>query len=151
MKGDLKIRLAECQDAKFFFDLRNDPLTRAMSRNTQEISWSDHKKWYLDRINISDCELFMVSQNSLEVGTIRVDTQENVSELSWMIAPQQRGIGLGKAMLKQFIKYRPDQYLAVVRNDNIASRRMCEAAGFKHHKTEFDFIHYLNDTETRIN
>lgn len=144
MLKDWQIRLAQLEDARFFFNLRNDPTTRLMSRNSQKINWAEHKHWFSKKIEDSRCELFVVALNNINIGTMRVDHHDQNSELSWMIAPDQRGLGLGKVMLKQFVGFRPGNYLAVVRTNNTASRKMCESAGFNQRGTELDYIHYVN-------
>lgn len=141
---DLHFRLAQSADAEFFFNLRNDPTTRAMSRNDQKIGWTEHKQWFLKRINDPDHEFFLAHYKNSDIGTVRVDSQNSASELSWTVAPEQRGAGFGKAMLKQFVEFRPGNYLAVIRSDNSASCRMCEAAGFSQHRTESNYSHYTN-------
>ncbi len=142
---DLHFRLAQSADAEFFFTLRNDPITRAMSRNNQKIDWTEHKQWFLSQIDDPDHELFLARYNKkYDIGTVRVDSRNAVSELSWTIAPEWRGSGFGKALLKQFIEFRPGDYLAVIRSDNFASCKMCENAGFNRHRTESNYSHYIN-------
>ena len=48
-----------------------------------------------------------------------------------MVAPEMRGQGFGKALLKQFVRDIPGNYRAEIRNENAASLQMVIHAGFR--------------------
>lgn len=65
------------------------------------------------------------------MGSLRIDDcEKEYSELSWMVAPDKRGQGLGKQMLQHFLENHPGRYQAEIKPDNIGSIRIAETCGF---------------------
>ena len=47
----MKIRRASIEDSYDIWQWRNDPHTRAMSKNSNEVNWEDHSRWYENAIS----------------------------------------------------------------------------------------------------
>ena len=70
-------------------------------------------------------------QAPVVLGTVRADKLAEVYELSWTVAPEQRGKGWGKKMVAALIAVLPDgaAYQAVVLHTNPASERIAAGLG----------------------
>lgn len=148
-------RLVEVQDSQMVFDLANDPLTRANSFVSKEISWEDHCEWFNHRLQKVHCPFYIAYDlNNDVVGLVRFDEKrfgEYIMTIN--LTPEFRGKGLGCVLIKEaLIKFRQDfnfdQISAVVKKSNAASIKSFLNAGFieKGHSLQygneaFEFIY----------
>lgn len=142
---EVNFRPANRDDWERLFDWRNDPVTRASSRNTAPIKWEDHVRF---------CETNMASMSLLTsiaecdgepVGVIRCDTMPAI-ELSWTVAPGQRGKGIGAAMVTKAAETCGSKtLLAWIKPDNAPSRKVAEAAGFEYFGTRKNLELWIKD------
>lgn len=125
------IRPAEFSDWKLLLDWRNDPQTRQNSISSAEIVEENHKQW-LQLTLESKLRKIFIYELDRPVGTLRldtIDTETNV--LSWTVAPDARGKGVGSDMLKAFVEQHPGEYFAEILPENKASLSMASKVGFK--------------------
>ena len=120
----LKVRPATIQDAELLFGWRNDPQTRANSINTGDAPWEGHLHWLRASLKNPDRQLLVAERDGVPVGTVRIDGGD---ELSWTVAPEHRGVGLGSEIVALVAK-RGDR--AQIKCDNFASQRIAKRAGF---------------------
>jgi len=137
----LDVRPATSEDARVLWEWRNDPATRAGSRSSAEVPWSDHLRWLATSLTRTDRQLLMAEDSEGAVGTARWDLLgEGEWEVSVTVAPQRRGQSLARPLLRaaeeSLSKVRPASaaevtaYLAVVHIDNRASVRLFESCGY---------------------
>lgn len=81
-------------------DWRNDPVTRMASFSKTEIDLQTHINWFRTRLESPDCFLFILMDDSVCVGQLRIDMVQNIGEISYMIAPDKRGAGYGTRMIE---------------------------------------------------
>ena len=130
------LRQATADDCHDLLAWRNDPHTRAMSRQTGEIGLDQHLAWFA-RVLGDHRRYFLIGmQDQRKVGLVRFD-QEGDSrwEVGINLNPAERGKGLGKALLAAAVGHfwtaKPGvKLLAEVRLENTASRKIFEACGF---------------------
>ncbi len=135
--GEVRLRPATIADAELLFTWRNDPLTRAQSIRTEPIEWESHLAWLAASLQNPDRQLFIAEQTAqgkqatVLLGTVRADKIDENYELSWTVAPEQRGKGWGKKMVAALIAALPAgvTYQAVVLNTNPASERIAAGLG----------------------
>ena len=130
MKSDLHLRHATMGDAKILLDWRNDPLTRAQSRNTDLVSLADHMAWLQKRLGTHT--LYIAEYAGEPVGSLRSDSvADGKMELSWTVAPGMRGKGYGKRMVLQFVAeiHPGKKFLASIKKGNVASEKIAVALG----------------------
>lgn len=134
----MNLRKTTIEDAKNLFDWRNDEETRAASINTEPINWESHLAWLRKSLSNPDRRIFIAEENSLPVGTCRIDREESkegeIFELSWTVSPEFRGRGLGKKMLGELLglpEIKGKKLKVVIKKGNVASVKMAEAFGFK--------------------
>ena len=137
----LDVRPATLEDARSLWEWRNDPATRAGSRSSAEVPWSDHLRWLTTSLTRTDRLLLMVEDPEGAVGTVRWDLLgEGEWEVSITVAPQRRGQSLARPLLRaaeeSLCRARPASatevtaYLAAVHSDNLASVRLFESSGY---------------------
>lgn len=97
---NLFLRNAAITDAEMILRWRNDPVTRTASFTKNEIDLESHKKWYSARLESPDCFLFILMHDSECIGQLRIDRINDVGEISYMIAPEKRGMGYGKKIIE---------------------------------------------------
>ena len=145
------LRRADADDSRDVLAWRNDPHTRAMSRQTQAIAWDQHHLWFT-RVLQDPRRYFVIGMlDQRKVGLVRFDQDEEGSwEVGINLNPLERGQGLGKALLAVAVGYfqdlHPDARLrAEVRLDNAVSRRIFELCGFQWVSRDAICDHFVRD------
>jgi RimJ/RimL family protein N-acetyltransferase len=139
---DLKFRIATIADADLLFQWRNDPETREQIHNTDVLKYDDHVAWLKASLLNPQREIRIAELSGVPVGTIRLDKAGNACELSWTVAPQARGSGIGKAILKTTLDNLNMPARAEIKSGNEASKRMVEYAGMTLEREENGTLYY---------
>lgn len=150
----IHMRQATLNDADALFYWRNDPVTCANSKSTAAVPREDHDRWM--QFNVTQgypSHLVLMAESDIGcIGVVRFDaTRGDVMtyEASITVAPRARGHGLAKEILTRACGYMADYTLdAVIRVDNIPSRRAFEACGFEEVEIDHHFIKYRRDPVT---
>lgn len=103
----LSLRKAVYEDMDVLFEWANDPVVRKNSFNTNQIMWDEHASWF-DRVLKDEGRiLYIFEVDGVSAGTMRLDymTEHTSSgqmeaEVSYSLAPEFRGKGYGKRMLR---------------------------------------------------
>jgi RimJ/RimL family protein N-acetyltransferase len=137
------VRLAECKDASDILRWRNDPLTRAMSRNNAPIGEQAHNAWFERARRNRDRVLLVGVVLGRPIGMVRFDRLNCTAswEINIALAPEERGKGMGKMLLalalsRFFATYPEATLLAEINQSNVVSRRLFESAGFFHESSD---------------
>ena len=125
------LRFAKMTDAKILFEWRNDLMTRDASHNTSEIRFEDHLVWLENSLTNQHRKLFVAEINGVPVGTVRADQSDGTWEISWTVAPEHRGRGLGKRIVSKLARSIIGPIRAEVKAENIASVRIAESIGMR--------------------
>jgi len=96
----IKMRLATSEDSEKLFGWRNHILIRSVSRNSEEINWSDHQKWFTGVLSSSDRVLLIGELENVPVGVVRFDIQDNTAEVSIYVIPETDLTGAGQELLQ---------------------------------------------------
>lgn len=132
----LNFRPARLEDAAQLRRWRNDPLTRAASIQTAAVSEAEHLAW-LDSLLADDRRQLLIAwRREQPVGCVRFDVGDTETEVSWTVAPEARGHGIGSRMVKMAVAERSEALMARVREDNPASARIAESAGLSLDETQ---------------
>ena len=136
----MQLRRATMDDALDVLAWRNDETTRKNSFNQEEISEENHLKWFKRKLDDNSCLMFILEDQDCPVGSIRLDITDDIGEISYMIAPDQRGRGLGKEILKLIESrqeldgcetgHRIQSLVGFVNEDNVASAKCFENNGY---------------------
>jgi pseudaminic acid synthase len=123
------VRRATNDDALDVLAWRNDPTTRAMSRDTAIIEEAEHAAWFERALGDPRRLLLIGEEGGDKVGMVRIDRGET-SEISININPRLRGRGRGAALLAKALARFDGPLLARVKHGNVASKRLFGKAGF---------------------
>ena len=145
-------------DSINLFNWRNDEITRKNSFNTEIIKWEEHKKWFKSVLNNPLRDLYILSDDSVPIGTIRFDKNEklNCAEISITISPRNRRKGYGVEAIKKFsliyLKENNLNYIfAEIKPDNLISIDTFINAGYKFYKEFSDKLVYRFDIKENKN
>lgn len=137
LKNSLQVRAASMQDAQMLHRWRDHPSVRANSYTTQPIPFEHHLLW-LQGVLADDSRTLMVGAiGQTAIGSVRFDrVGEQEFEVSIVLDPDLRGMGLGEALLARGEEAMcrrlrcPITVLARVRDENQASQRLFRANGY---------------------
>ncbi len=124
-----KLRPADLHDAALLFAWRNDPATRAASHHAAPLAWGTHLSWLQSALADPDRHLWIGELEGRPVGTVRAERCGGAWRLSWTVAPEARGCGVGRALVSRAAARLTGPLRAEVKLGNLASQRIAEAAG----------------------
>lgn len=132
----IRMIAAERRHSGRLFGWRDHPSTRAVSRSTDPITWSDHVKWLDSTLSREDRLLLVAYYRGDAIGTVRFD--ERVAgqwEASITLAPAHRGRGFGLPVLRAGIRSLVEaksarEITATIAENNAASQSVFRSAGF---------------------
>lgn len=143
---NITFRKATIDDAKVLFLWRNDPLTRKNSINQGEILWEDHVRWFEKKLSDKSYIFLIAEDGENKIGLARANKDDDgFWELSWQIAPDQRGKGYGKEMVTKAVSYFSGLEMktkAQVKKDNLPSIKIAESL-FKSRREEDGVIWFF--------
>lgn len=134
--SNLYLRNAVMSDMDLYFEWANDPAVRSNSFNTDPIPYDTHVKWFNKVLNSGDVFLYVLMENDVAVGQIRISISDSVAEISYSISSDFRGKGYGHKIVSLLIeKIRDDMpdiktVCARVKTGNEASRKVFDNEGF---------------------
>ena len=132
----LSLRRAILEDSEFLLKLRNDPVVRESSTNTNEVAPEDHSIWYAKKRNDPNTYFFIVLLNGERVGQTKVDIQKNYGIISIAISKEYRGKGLGSMAISDtcisiFSENQiVEEIFAYIKLENTASLKSFMRVGF---------------------
>lgn len=94
-RSDCYLRKAQPEDIDLLFEWANDRETRLNSFNTQTITRSEHERWFASMMKDPYRIQYIMMHEDVPVGQIRLDITDQEAEISYTIAPLQRGKGFG--------------------------------------------------------
>lgn len=157
---EIQLRLAILSDADFLLTCRNDIKTRENSHNIDKVKYADHIEWLKKIIHINNLQeitenpikaLYVAVENGILVGTIRADYLDKIYEvgdgyeLSWTVAPNARGKGIGKKMIKSLSSRINKPIYAEIKKENIASINIATSISMKIYKEVNGIYHFIKN------
>ena len=131
---ELSLRRATLDDAALLLKWRNDPATRANSRNKGEVSANEHATWLASTLANEHRRLLVAEHKGRPVGQVRLDKHGSTAEVSITVAPESRGGGLSSLLLRAAessgLELGVTTLLAEIHPDNQASIRAFKLAGY---------------------
>lgn len=131
---EIILRDAEERDIETTFMWANDKVTRQNSFNSSPIEFSDHSKWFSQKLKQSSSHYLIAEADGKEAGLIRFDTLDGMTTIGILIDNKFRGKGLAPVFLKksceEFRKTSANVIIAFIKKENKASIKSFEKAGF---------------------
>lgn len=132
---DMHLRLATMDDSAILLEWRNDENTRNKSFNSDLIDPVSHHNWLKNKLVDSDSTLLIAEVDGQPIGQIRFDLISDEVVISLSVASNKAGKGAGFMMIcngcSRAITLFPNKTIvAMVRDDNHASKRVFTKAGF---------------------
>lgn len=125
----LSLRPANSEDSATLLAWRNDPQTRDQSINADAVLPAAHEAWLLQSLASASRVLLIAETDGVPVGTVRLDKGAE-TELSWTVAPDWRGKGIGQAMIALAVRCIDSPIVARIKSANVPSQRIAARAGF---------------------
>lgn len=132
----LKVRRALPEDRALYWHWVNDRVVRTSAIKRAPIPWADHIEWFNDAVADPNKWLFIVDGLHGPVGQARFERIGNVIWISYSVAAQFRGRGLGASLLALAIERLASEFdqkitlHATVNSANAASVHVFRRLGF---------------------
>ncbi len=133
----IRLRPVTELDADLLLAWRNDPATRRACRDDHIVGREEHARWLRESLANAKRKIFIAELNGSPVGTVRYDMDGADYELSWTVAPERRGRGVGKSIVGALMAVAGRPVRADIKPDNVASIRIAMAMGLEK-ETETD-------------
>jgi RimJ/RimL family protein N-acetyltransferase len=142
MSKPIEFRLATLDDAEMLLRWRNDEKTRSFSLQPKKITKKQHMSWL--RLCLADPkrQLFVAIYSEQPIGSVRIESTPLGQLISWTLAPEFRGRGLGKAMVKSLVSSLKGKIVAEILPRNIASIKVASYAGLEFKSTNNGIMRY---------
>lgn len=133
-------READENDLEQTFKWASDSKVRRYSFQTHKISHEEHSKWFRRKLNDTNCFYLIANFEGNSIGSIRFDSNNGVSLISFLVDPLFHGRGFGLVILKKGLECytKSDTWCSgdlklikgMVIKENIASIKIFERLGF---------------------
>ena len=146
----MKLRLALIEDSELIWKWRNDLQTRAMSINSDKVSWENHSNWYANAIS-SELKVIYVGVDEVTkdlVGMVRFDIEDNglKAKSSINLNPNWRGKKVSITLLKMahddFRCQHKMPIIATIKKVNQASIKCFEGCGYRFKNEDNNCMYY---------
>jgi len=132
--------MAKVTDSDMLLSWRNDEDSRKNSFNSDIVPKEHHDEWIEKIIGSKENILLIAEMGGVAVGAFRMDklTIEGIGEapdvrlISYVVAPEQRKRGLGRAIVAEGCVCYGQEYglIAKIRKSNLASKKILESCDF---------------------
>ena len=143
-KGKPYLRAVVSSDMEILFEWANDPVVRGNSFHSEPISYEVHKSWFKHMMEDASVHQFILMDNGIPIGQIRLNVYGDEAEIGYSIAKEFRGNGYGRMILQlaaeEVRANHPEigKLVAKVKSDNTMSRRLFESEGYRYRNYEFN-------------
>jgi RimJ/RimL family protein N-acetyltransferase len=127
----LTLRSATADDALPLLDWQRHVETRRYARDPTVASETEHLAWFARKLESPDCLFFVATDGDNRVASLRLDRLGEEWELSIVVAPELRGRGIGKQVLRLLMAHAPGPLVAEVLPGNEPSHRLFDVCGWQ--------------------
>ena len=130
----LTLRPVREEDCECLFRWQCAPETRRYARNSTMPTWSEHCRWFEQKLRDEDGLFMLVETEDMPVGVVRLDPfkGDGAQEVSISLAPEKYGKGIALAALKMLSAHMPNvELMAYVKPENTRSINLFLRAGFR--------------------
>ena len=133
----LYFRLANTCDVELYFTWLNDRVVRTQSFNSKYVEFSNHKKWFENKLKDENCLMLIFYTENNIIGQVRIEKEDNqYAVIGISIGSSFRGKGFSTNMLRlaldYFFKSNPNFVInAFIKKQNLNSIFSFENVGFE--------------------
>lgn len=138
----LILRLATQEDCDLLFEWANDVECRKNSFSQEKIDYDTHVRWFRAHLQDEKSDVFLAVWDSVEVGMLRLDYEQNQALISYSVAAKERKKGYGKKILQLaeicVREHKENIHILTgkVKNDNVISMHIFEELGYEKQECE---------------
>ncbi len=131
-------RQAKLSDMDDLYGLSNEKLVRNNSIHSETILYKDHVNWFQKVLSDEKYLILVVEQGGGFIGQVKFNIDNTSATISLSLNLSQRGKGIGSRIILESVeflinmKYGMRDIIAYIKNDNIASIKSFEKAGFEY-------------------
>lgn len=133
----IRFRKVVWKDSRLLWEWANDPKVRSASFFSEQIPWEVHCDWMRQKLADPEARLWIAQEEDLAVGVVRLQVKTgSFAEIAITVGPELRGDGLASHLIRSAADCaakggQVQQLQALIKPQNMASRRAFEAAGFR--------------------
>lgn len=105
LRSKVTLKKASGTDLDKTYEWASDPAVRAYSFSQNKISKEEHTNWFTKKIADENCLYLIAETDGNKIGSIRFDIKDNEAVISYLIAPDYHGKGLGQIILTNGLAY----------------------------------------------
>lgn len=142
--NQINLRKVGIEDEDLLFSWRNINELISLSLLKKKVKLNEHKKWFKNKIKNPYSYLRIVQVDNKDVGLIRIELENNGSEVSIYLVPGNEGKGYGYRALAEALENVNFGHLffANVQIDNLPSQKLFEKLDFIEISRDNKFILY---------
>lgn len=127
-----EFRPANLSDCRWLWQVREHPSVAIQSLNPAPIPYIKHCRWFRYLLNNKErrLEIFIDATSNTRLGYLRAEPYQTGQLLSWAIAPEFHGQGLGKCMLASWCQAVDTPLWAQIKAENLPSQAIAAHAKF---------------------
>jgi UDP-2,4-diacetamido-2,4,6-trideoxy-beta-L-altropyranose hydrolase len=131
----IRLRAAEAADGPIMLDWQRDPTSRRYARNPEPPEETQHFRWLEKKLADPACLFMLIEHSAAPAGVLRLDRLSGAGlsyEISILVAPEKRGLGIAARALKLGRQLVPGaELVAEVLAGNERSAALFEGAGYR--------------------
>mgnify|MGYP000950959988 CR=1 FL=1 len=140
------LREATIADAELLYQWRNDVTVRQYAFHSEPVEFAEHLRWLEKTLADRFAHLFIMVNDIIPIGQIRVNQQDEEYVVSYSIDEHFRGHALGRHMLTLLVQWMKAKVghgilAALVKKENLASQHTFEKLGYQRTE-EHNFYRY---------
>lgn len=134
--GTVRLRPATPADADQVLVWRNQADAVRFSVSGAAVDPVEHERWFATHVDDPGTRMWVGWRDGAPLGSLRIDVRAAVGNVSIAVAPSHHGKGVATELLRLLQRevrseVQVDALTATVHDENLASRRLFERAGFR--------------------
>ncbi|WP_029032967.1 GNAT family N-acetyltransferase [Salinimicrobium terrae] len=140
----LNIRKATEEDCSLLFKWVNNEDVRKNVLNPERINWTKHESWFRKKIDDPNSVIYILEKDNYPIGQVRYDrNEEDFWDIDFFIDPNFRSLGFGKKIIELTLGEITGSVRALVKKDNVVSRKVFEKLGFQGLESKEGIFQYI--------